>query len=50
MWEVVQDSDYDSPAEAMSYLPAQYREIPARWVKYEGTARADPETATDISG
>ena len=38
MWEVVTDEDYnDSPAEAMSYLPLQYTEVPARWVKYEET-------------
>jgi hypothetical protein len=36
-WEVEQDGDYASAAEAMSYLPEQYTEVSARWVKYEET-------------
>lgn len=34
-WEVEQDSDYNSIAEAKKALPPQYREIEAIWRKYE---------------
>jgi len=34
-WEVEQDSDYNSIAEAKIFLPSQYQEVKAVWRKYE---------------
>jgi hypothetical protein len=37
-WETEQDADYDSVEEAKARLPAQYRLVPARWIKAGGEA------------
>lgn len=34
-WEVQGDQIYDSVEEAIEQLPDQYREIPAKWMKFE---------------
>jgi len=34
-WETEQDSDYASVEEAMKFLPEQYKNIQAKWIKFE---------------
>lgn len=34
-WEVEQDSEYDSIADAKANIPSQYQEVKAVWQKYE---------------
>jgi hypothetical protein len=34
-WETQQDGLYDSVEQAMEYLPAQYRNVKAVWIKFE---------------
>ncbi len=34
-WETRQDGVYETIEDAMKYLPKQYREVPAKWQKYD---------------